>query len=300
MKKLIALLLVLALMLSFAACSKDSDKESDDDKKTSQDKTDKEDKEDKEEITFTELTVIDNEACSIKITKIAPKEILGYTLKAQLENKSSDKTYRFSVESASINGVYGDPYFTAEVAAGKKANSDISFSELTFEGNDIGKYTDIELVFTVQDSEDWSAEPVAEKTVHIYPYGEDKAIKFERKAQTTDNVILDNEYATVIVTGYKEDEILGYVAELYLVNKTDKTIVFDAEDESVNGFMMDSYYMDLIPAGKSAFSKMYWYNDTLEENGVEKVEEIEFTLTVSDTEDWSTGDYGNVTVTLNP
>lgn len=49
----------------------------------------------------------------------------GYTLKAQLENKSTEKTYMFSVESASINGVQCDPMFASEVAAGKKANEEI-------------------------------------------------------------------------------------------------------------------------------------------------------------------------------
>lgn len=44
----------------------------------------------------------------------------GYTLKAQLENKSTEKTYMFSVESASINGVQCDPMFASEVAAGKR------------------------------------------------------------------------------------------------------------------------------------------------------------------------------------
>lgn len=57
----------------------------------------------------------------------------GYTLKAQLENKSTEKTYMFSVESASINGVQCDPMFASEVAAGKKANEEINFSTDTLE-----------------------------------------------------------------------------------------------------------------------------------------------------------------------
>lgn len=116
----------------------------------------------------------------------------GYTLKAQLENKSTEKTYMFSVESASINGVQCDPMFASEVAAGKKANEEINFSTDTLEENGIVEYTDIELTFKVYDSNDWSADPVGKETIHVYPYGEENAVAFVREAQATDNVIIDN------------------------------------------------------------------------------------------------------------
>ena len=61
-------------------------------------------------------------------------------LKAQLENKSTEKTYMFSVESASINGVQCDPMFASEVAAGKKANEEINFSTDTLEENGIVEF----------------------------------------------------------------------------------------------------------------------------------------------------------------
>lgn len=71
-------------------------------------------------ITFEEISVVDNEECTIAITGIDEDNLWGYTLNAFLENKSSDKTYMFSVTTASINGVKIDPLFANEVAAGKK------------------------------------------------------------------------------------------------------------------------------------------------------------------------------------
>ncbi len=53
------------------------------------------------------------------------------------------------------------------------------------------------------DSNDWSADPVGKETIHVYPYGEENAVAFVREAQATDNVIIDNDYVTVIVTGYR-------------------------------------------------------------------------------------------------
>ncbi|MGJ0966633.1 hypothetical protein [Collinsella aerofaciens] len=138
--------------------------------------------------------ILDPEAAmaAVKITEIDPDNMWGYTLKAQLENKSTEKTYMFSVESASINGVQCDPMFASEVAAGKKANEEINFSTDTLEENGIVEYTDIELTFKVYDSNDWSADPVGKETIHVYPYGEENAVAFVREAQATDNVIIDN------------------------------------------------------------------------------------------------------------
>ena len=313
MKKLIALLLALLMVVLFAACAaSDADDDSDKEDDVKQEEKDNEANDDEEEegkdkdeqdlgeISFTEQVVVDNDECVITITGIEPDGDWGYTLKAELENKSSDKTYMFSVDSASINGVVTDPYFASDVAAGKKAREDISFMDENLEKNDIGEYTDIELTFSVSDADDWSAENVAEETVHIYPYGEDNAVEFVREAQDTDNVILDNEYATVIVTGYTEDDIWGYMVELYFVNKTENNLMFSAEDVSVNGYMADPFYSESVAAGKMAFGSMSWLDTTFEENDITEVEEIEFTLTVSNDDDWSIDDYVNETIVLNP
>ena len=249
---------------------------------------------------FEEVVAIDNAECAVKITEIDPDNTWGYTLKAQLENKSTEKTYMFSVESASINGVQCDPMFASEVAAGKKANEEINFSTDTLEENGIVEYTDIELTFKVYDSNDWSADPVGKETIHVYPYGEENAVAFVREAQATDNVIIDNDYVTVIVTGYEDDEIWGYTANLFLLNKTDKTVMFSVDDASVNGFMADPFYATSVSAGKCAFSSMAWSDTTLEENGITEVEEIEVLFRAYDADDFMGEDFANEVITLNP
>lgn len=250
--------------------------------------------------TFEEITVADNEECSIKITGIDADDVFGYSLKLNLENKSADKTYMFSVTEAAINGVKSDPFFAQEVTAGKKSNSDINFSDSALSENGITDFTDIELSFRVYDNDDWTADAVAEETVHVYPYGEDKATVFKRQPQSTDNIILDNEYVTVTVTGYENDSIWGYTLNLFLENKSDKNIMFSVNDASVNGYMLDPFYAESVVAGKCAFSSMSWPNTTLEENGITDVNNIEFTLRVYDNDDFSANDLANEVITLNP
>lgn len=290
MKKFVSILIAFLMLLSFAACDGDStEKESSDNTSAigEADTGNKDsEKKDSDEISFTELVVVDNDECTVKITGIEPNNIWGYTLKAFLENKSTEKTYMFSVRGASINGVQCDPLFSTEVAAEKKSNNDISFSDTNLKEHGIDNFTDIELYFVVYDSEDWSGNLVAEETVHIYPYGEDKAVKFEREAQASDTVLVDNDDVTVTVIGYEEDAVWGYTVNLFLVNKTEKNVMFSVADAAVNGFMADPFYATTVSAGKCAFSSMSWSDTTFEDNSIVSVEEITFTLRAYDADNY--------------
>lgn len=250
-------------------------------------------------ITFDGLTVVDNDECSISITEIDPDNLWGYTLKVNLENKSPEKTYMFSVLSAAVNGVQWDPFFASEVAAGKKAIEDISFSNSELEALGMD-FTDIEITFRVYDSDDWMAEAVATETVHVYPYGEDKAELFERAPGDSDNIIVNNEQVTATVIGYDEDNIWGYTVMLFLQNKTDSEVMFSVEEVSVNGYMADPFWATSVLPGKCAFSSMSWSDTTLDECGITDVEEIEFLFRAHDYEDWMADDLANESIILNP
>lgn len=317
MKKLIAMLLALGMVFSFAACGGEKTPAADGEKPTQSENTTNTEKpeesepevtepttsvqeeEDQQATDFTEVVVLDNEECLIKITGIENDILWGYSLKVYLENKSADQTYMFSVDDAAINGVQTATLFATEVAPGKKANESLIFMEDLSEYG-IGDFTDIELGFSVSDSEDWLADPVGEATVHVYPYGEDKAVQFVREAQDSDLILVDNENVTAIVTGYEEDEIWGYTAQVYLVNKTDKTLMFSAAESSVNGFMIDALMADTVSAGRCAFSSIMWDTTAMEENSITDIEEIEFKLQVYDLDDLL-GEYlVDESVTLNP
>ncbi|MGM9641761.1 MAG: hypothetical protein ACI3XI_00995 [Eubacteriales bacterium] len=309
MKKLLALILATLMLLSLAACyvetpSNNNDNNNNQSQNQTNGNTESNNQtngtENMNEITFSELVAIDNGKCFIKVTEIDPYNIWGYTLKVQLENKSTDKTYMFSVESAAINGIQCDPFFATEVAAGKKANKEISFTNSALEESGIEDYTDIELTFRVYDTDDWMADDVAKETIHIYPYGEDKVVKYVRASQASDNVIIDNQYVTVIVTGYEDDDIWGYTVKLFLLNKTDKNIMFSVDDVSVNGYMADPFFAKTVSAGKCAFSSMSWSDTTLENNGITAIKEIEFILRAYDEDNWLADDFVNKTVTLKP
>lgn len=300
MKRIIAILCSLILLLSMVACRAPTPNSTDTVENSDEITPTVVAESPAQEITFSEVVAVDNEHCTIKITGIDPDGLFGYTLKAYMENKTSDQTLMFSVNSASVNGVMSDPLFAAEIAAGKKSNEEITFMRDSVEANGITDFTDIELNFRVFDSNDWAADAVAEETVHIYPYGEEKATVFTREAQSSDTILVDNEYATVIVTGYAIDDIWGYTANLYIINKTDTAVTVSVDEVSVNGFMADPFYADSVDGGKCAFSSISWADSTFEENGITEVETIEFVLRIYDSNDWMADAFVNELITLNP
>lgn len=252
------------------------------------------------EIPFQEVTAADNEYCTIRITKLDPDNLWGYTLGVYLENKSEDISYMFSVTSGSVNGVEADPLFASEVAPGKKANEEISFETSDLESWGIEDYTDIALHFKVYDANDWSPEPVSEPSVHIYPYGEEKAERFQREPQPADRVLADNDQVRVTVIGYRRDAVWGCTADLFLENKGEEALMVSIDEASVNGFMADPFYADTVRGGNCAFSSVSWSKEDLEENGITQVETLEFKLRVYPAEDWMAKDIVNEVITLTP
>lgn len=248
---------------------------------------------------FEEITVVDNEQCVIKITGINPDGLWGYTLETYLENKSGSKTYMYAISNASVNGVQTATGFAVKVAPGKKSNEGIRFWDAVTP-QDIGDFTDIELTFRVYDSDDWTADDVAEETVHIYPYGQDKAVTFVREAQDTDIILVDNEEISVIVTGCEWNKIQSYEVNLYLVNKTDKELTYSADDASVNGFMAEPFWAASVAPGKVDFTSMSWSKSTLEKNKIADIQDIEMNLRIYDSNDWLANPVFDETVKFNP
>lgn len=247
-----------------------------------------------------EQTVVDNDACKIVVTGLDPEGLWGYDVDVYLENKSEDVKYTYTLEYAAVNGLEMMTFMSEEVAAGKKANSNFTLDtdDLEEAGLTVDDVTDITLNFRVYDSDDWSADDAANETVHIYPNGKSEAVKYEREPQDTDIVLMDTGDFSVTVTRCYVDDVWGYTAELYLVNNTDQEVLFNAENVSVNGFMIDPYWAATAHPGCCIYSTMSWDSDDFESNDITDVEEIELELSVMDSNTWD--DLYQNTVTFEP
>ena len=280
-KKMISIMLIGAMIFSMTACGGKSESNNESDKNEQTEESEQTNEEEVlDEITFEGLTVVDNEYCKIMLTEVEPDNMWGYTIKALLENKTADKTYMYSLESVCVNGVQVDPFFASEVAPGKQANEEITIYDNSLTENGIEEFTDLELSFRVYNSENWEEEDVVNETVHVYPYGEDKVSYFTRETEDTDNVIVDNEFVTITVIGNGVDELGDFLVNLYIQNKSEYDLMLSADNVSLNGFMMDPYWVTSVKAGKNKFNSISWYASDLETNSITEATDAEFNLRV--------------------
>lgn len=121
---------------------------------------------------------------------------------------------------------------------------------------------------------------------------------------TVGNVLIDNKYATAIITGHDYNELWGYTAKLFLINKSTKDIKFTAVDVTINGNVCDPLYATVVSSGKTANTTMNWSGAALKENcnitSITDIEEIKFTFLASYTDEWDTEPFASEVVILNP
>lgn len=240
------------------------------------------------EYTLADHVVVDNENFTFTIKSIEAAGDWGFTLKVFCENKT-DRNLMFSWDKVSVMGFMVDPFWGSEVAAGKKSNEEISFSYSTLEEIGIDAIDDITFTLRVSDSEDWSADPLLVEEFAIYPTEKSiQEITYPGR-KTTDNevVLYDTAEYTVIILSSEADGG-DFLLHYYLENKTGHEITFSMDDVSVNGYMADPFWADSVAAGKKAYTTVCFYESTLAENDISAVEEIEFTLRVSNAESWDT------------
>lgn len=296
-------LLVTAMALSMAACAADPSGE------TGTGSTPLPQKGTKPEVTtttttaaapdFPETVLVDNEKILFKITAIENDPIWGYTLKAQIENRT-DKDLMFSLNDASVNGFMCDPFFAVTVTAGMKANKDISFSTDSFEQIGIAQVTNITFELRVYDSQNIMDDEILEEDYTIYPAGQEADQDYTRVSQEGDIVLFDTADCAMVITGFRWDDIWGYCADVYLVNRTDDALMFSVGDAAVNGFMCNPYFATTVDEGKQAITSITWTKSSLEDNGITEIESLRLPIRVYDAEDWLGDDLVNNTFDVNP
>lgn len=298
-KKLISLLLAVLMLFSMTACTLVSTDSNSGNSGNSGNVGNSGNSGSQSAADFKETTLIDNDTCTVKITSINEKGLLGYTLNLYLENKT-DKELMFSLNNVSVNGFMCDPLFATIVAAGMKSNTSAYFLKTNLEANGITKITDITMFIKVYDNNDILSGNLVYEEHTIYPLGEDAVEAYVRTPVSGETVLFENDSCTMIVTGYDPNHLMGYAVNVYLENKTDKDLMFAVNGAAVNGFMCDPLFATVVAAGKRSNTQIIWYSSSLSQNGITTVESLSVPVTVYQNEDWTGGYLVEETFTLNP
>ena len=237
-----------------------------------------------------EILLVDNDDVTVLITKIENNEHLGMQLRIQCVNKT-DRALIYSWDTVSVCGFMYDPFWAEEVGPNKTANSTIDFDTYTLEKMGILSVDEISFTLRVFDSENWMEEPLVQMPCTIYPTGlSAETVRFPERAETPGQVtVADDANSLFVIEWADAEDPSAYTVHVYMENKTDRNLMFAWDMVSVNDVMVDPFWATVVPAGKKACAEVHFFRSELADNGIEEVENIEFTLLVSDYDDWEGG-----------
>lgn len=293
MKKIILITLTVALIFAFAGCVSDNTVEEKlpvtdieiPDVELAEDLTIGEtgvQKPAEAEVTLEEQVVYDENNIKVTVKGLTYDVWFGPAVAVLVEN-NSEQNITVQTRKSSINGLMIDTMFSCDVAAGKKANDNITFYENEMDVSNITTIKNIEFVLHIFDTDAWEdiddSDPILLTTSadpdYVQECNTDGFVAYE-----------DESYKIVIQKLDSDDSFWGSDIYVYIENNGEEDITVQARDVSINGFMIDPAFSTDITAGKKAFDTISFFQTDLEENGITDITELEIKFHIFDQDDW--------------
>lgn len=239
---------------------------------------------DAQEVTLPETVLYDQNGIRITATGLTTDSLLGPELNLLVENDSTQNIL-VQPDYCMVNGYMMDGLLSTDVAAGKKANDSVDFLRNVLARCGIETITDFELALVISDGDTWQT---------LYETG---PVTLQTSAAGTYTQTYDdsgeeiyNQNGIRVVAKSVDDDLFGKGIRFYLENNTDAAVVVNAENVSVNGYMMtDLFYSDLAPHSH-ALDSLTLLSSELEENNIDAITDAELSLRITDADSYQTLD----------
>lgn len=150
------------------------------------------------------------------------------------------------------------------------------------------------------------SEPITETVIEEITILEEEIIEEESTEidipHLEETVIVDNDNFTFIIKNVEINKDWGTLdLNVYIQNKTDKKLTFTWYDVSINDYMIDPFWATEVVPNKKMNSTISFWHQQLDENNIEKIENIEFNLQIYylNEETWAVDDYLDEVYTLH-
>lgn len=305
MKRFLAIVLVLTIVLSLAACGTDSrvkepasvssensqnaEKETPADNGSHAEAEEKPDPTEEEptattnlEATVEETVILDESNVKVTVKGLSMDGWSGPSLKLLIEN-NSDKALTFQTRNSSVNGYMVETIMSENVAAGKKSNTDLTFSSSELELAGITEIADMEFSLHVFDSDSWDdyldSAQISVKT--------SLADSFDYQFDDSGEVVYNANGIKLVVKGLLEgDSYLGPEIVMYIENNSDQNFTVQVRDVSINGFMMTAVFSSDVMVGKRCIDGITFLSSDMEDNGVTKIDSAELSFHIFNMDSW--------------
>lgn len=271
MKKLLAILATLLMVVTMLGVLSGCGSEDNDDKsgaKTSD--NGKNDKKEDVELSIEKTVLVDQDGIKVTATEVKEDKIFGKEINMLVEN-NTDKDVTVSCDDLIINNYMVTNLFVCSVSAGKKSNEGLDISSTELKEENIENIGLIEMTFNVYDSDSYD-------TIFKTDIVELKTSAYDNMDTLSEKDMgeeLYNADGIKIRAKMVKDDIFGDSVRLFVENKMGKDIMIDCDELAVNGFEVTSLMMSNLLDGKTLVYDLNLLKSDLEDNGIEKIEEVE-------------------------
>ena len=284
--RLVALMMCMVLSFTLVQACGSSSKEEEKDIVTSENKGELEttDKNESEKtVTIEEQVLFEQDGIVVIAKEYVTDPIWGDGIKLLIEN-NSDKDITLGCNALIVNNYMISDLLVSGVAAGKKANEVMYLSSEELEAAGIESVGQIEVYFHVYHTDTYETLFDTDGiTIQTSEYAD--------MDTTPDDAGMELYHAEGIrIVGKTVDEnsFWGTAILLYCENNSGRNVSISVEEMSINGFMMNPLFTTTIYDGKMAVEDITIFSSDLEENGIEKVEDVELKFHIYDADSYDT------------
>jgi len=116
--------------------------------------------------------------------------------------------------------------------------------------------------------------------------------------QQVEQVMLEQDGIKVVYKGLNTGGFFGPTMKVYIENNTDKNIIVQVNEFSVNDFMVNPLFSQDVAANKKANGEISILQSYLDENSITKIETIELTFVIIDDDFNTLLESGLIKITL--
>ena len=230
------------------------------------------------------LQLLDNEVCTVTVLDAGISEIWGFTVKLRCVNKTQHAQL-YVLPAVACRGWQLNTDWLMTLGAGESKESEFHVFPADLARCGLEQVDECRLHLEVQDYDSFSGEVLTDEWLVFYPTGMSPEAITPAPARTldpTDAVLVDDERVSFTVCGVELDTLWPYNVVVSYENKTDKDLSFSWQDVTVNGTDANLWLTRVMPAGLKGSCLIYFDEETMKSNGVERVEQVNGTLVVRD------------------
>ncbi len=249
------------------------------------------------DLSIEEQILIDQDGIKVTATGIEHDAFMGTGVKLLLEN-NTDKNVMVGCTALIVNNYMISDLFASEVAAGKKANDTMYMMSSDLKAAGISNIGQIEIYFHVYDSDTYDALFDSDVvTIQTSKYNE---MDLQADEEESGYELWNQDGVRIIGKYVDENSFWGTGVLLYIENTSGRNIGINCDDMSINGFMVDPVFSATVYNEKKSFDDITIFSSDLEENGIDKVNDIELSFHIYDADSWSTiCDTGAITFSVD-